>query len=185
MTEKGFYDRLVNTKWPTNPPTPSDQEAITGAKRLYRKAMGKPWQGKIKIVRGNRYTWFRFQGSERVMCVNPNQTTGYGGWPGIVHGLSHYCHRRLNPKDRPHSNRQAYLERDLTNYVLEKGFLEGKLKSKAQPKKKIDPVQSKYSKMLERKNNWDKKLARAENAIKKVQREIREYEKRHGNRVSV
>jgi hypothetical protein len=178
MTEKGLYDRLVNDKWPRLQPIPTDQEAITGAKRLYRKAMGRPWPGKVKIVRGNRHTWIR----GGVLCVNPNQY-GHNGWPDIVHGISHYCHRRLNPQDRDHSDKQAYLERDLTDYVLEKGFLEGKLKSKAAPKKKTDPVQTRYLKMIERKKNWEKKSARAKNALQKVKTEIRQYERRHGTRV--
>ena len=188
MTEKGLYNRLVNDKWPRSQPIPTDQEAITGAKRLYRKAMGKPWPGKVKIVRGNQHTWIRFRGYashgfDRVLLVNPNQSTGSGGWRSIVHGISHYCHHRLNPGDRDHSNKQAYLERDLTDYVLEKGFLEGKLKSKATPKKKTDPVQTRYLKMIERKKNWEKKLTRAEKALQKVKTEIRQYEGRHGTRV--
>jgi len=179
MTKKGLYDKLVNDKWPRAYPIPTDQEAITGAKRLYRKAMGRPWPGKVKIVRGNRHTWSRGW----VLCVNPNQSNGFGGWRSIVHGISHYCHRRLNPRDKDHSSKQAYLERDLTDYVLEKGFLEGKLKSKATPKKKTDPVQTRYLKMIERKKNWEKKSARAEKALQKVKTEIRQYEGRHGTRV--
>ena len=184
MTEKGLYNRLVNDKWPRSYPMPTDQEAITGAKRLYRKAMGRPWPGKVKIVRGNRHTWIRFHGFVHVLLVNPNQSNGFGGWRSIVHGISHYCHRRLNPRDKDHSDKQAYLEHDLTDYVLENGFLEGKLKSKATPKKKTDPVQTRYLKMIERKKNWEKKLTRAQNALKKVKTEMRQYEKRHGTRVS-
>ena len=181
MPEKGLYDRLVNSKWPSPLPVPTDQEAMTGAKRLYRKAMGRPWKGKIKIVSGNRYTWFR----NRTLCVNPNQTSwGQGSWRGIVHGLSHYCHQRLHPGDRPHSDRQARLERDLTDYVLENGFLEGKLKSKALPKQKVDPVPVRYKRMVARQKNWETKLSRAKNALHKVKKEMREYERRHGDRAT-
>ena len=180
MPEKGLYERLVNNKWPSNAPVPTDQEALTGAKRLYKKAMGRPWRGKILIVRGNRHTWIKYS----TFSVNPNRSNGYGGWKGIVHGISHYCHRRLHPGDRPHSNKQAMLERDLTDYVLEKGFLEGKLKSKALPKEKADPVPVRYNRMVSRRAAWEKKLARAENALQKVRREIRDYERRHGDRAT-
>jgi len=182
MIEKGLYDRLVNNKWPSNAPRPTDQEALSGAKRLYRKAMGKPWKGKMILVRGNRHTWIR--GLEGRFEVNPNRSRGYGGWKGIVHGISHYCHRRLHPGDRPHSNRQARLERDLTDYVLEKGFLEGKLKSKALPKEKVDLIPVRYKRMVARQAAWQKKVSRAKNALQKVKKEMREYERRHGDRAT-
>lgn len=62
MTAKQYIS--VNGKWPegTNDGRtliPTDQEALSAAKRLYRRAMGKPFTGKFELTTGNRYTWIR------------------------------------------------------------------------------------------------------------------------------
>ena len=174
-----FYNRLVNAKWPSPLPVPSDQEAITGAKRLYRKAMGRPWKGEVKVTSGNRHTWIR----GGIMFVNPD------GWPaswrGIIHGIAHWCHRRLHPRDSDHSNRQAYLERDLTDYALANGFLSGALKSKAKPKVQKDDLVARHERLMKRETGWETKLKRAQNALKKIQKERRAYERRHKDRIFV
>ena len=174
-----FYNRIVNTKWPSPLPVPSDQEAITGAKRLYRKAMGRPWKGEVKVTSGNRHTWIR----GRTMYVNPD------GWPsswrGSVHGIAHWCHYQLNPRDSNHSDKQAYLERDLTDYALASGFLTGALKSKAKPKGKKDSVVERHERLMNRETSWETKLTRAQNALKKVQKERRAYERRHKDRIFI
>jgi hypothetical protein len=176
-SKRDLYDRLINNKWPSPLPVPSDQEAITGAKRLYRKAMSRPWKGEVKVTSGNRHTWIR----GRTMYVNPD------GWPsswrGIVHGIAHWCHYRLNPRDSNHSDKQARLERDLTNYVLANGFLTGALKSKARPKAQAGIVFVRYQRLLEREKSWRAKLSRAQSALAKVQREKQEYQRRHGSRL--
>jgi hypothetical protein len=179
--EKGLWDRLVNSKWPNDTTIPTEQEAISGAKRLYRKAMSQPWRGSVKITSGNRYT--RIRG--RVLFVNPNQKDGTerGSWEKIVHSISHYAHRRLNPNDAPHSSRQAYIERDLTDYVLTQGWLDGKLKRHEKPKEDKDVVSIRYQRILAREASWEKKLNRAKNALVKVRKESRAYQNRHGERV--
>lgn len=174
-----LWDRLVNSKWPPGIATPSDAEAITGAKRLYRKAMGKPWRGPVTITSGNRHTWIR----RGVLYVNPNYTWR-PGWPGIVHAIAHYAHARKHPGDRPHSARQAYIERDLTDYALANGFLEGRLNRPKRQASKPDPVVSRYQRILARQSKWQTKLKRAENALAKVRKERRDYERRHGGRLA-
>ncbi len=178
MAEKGLWDRLVNSKWPTDRNlVPTDAEAIKGVKRLYRKAMGRPWRGKVEVTSGNRHTWIR----RGVLYVNPNRRRG---WPGIVHSISHWAHMKKNPNDRPHSDRQAYIERDLVDYVLASGWIEGALKPQPRkPKEKVDIVKVRYQRILEREARWKAKLSRAENAWFKANKERREYERRHGDRV--
>jgi len=177
-SKRELYNRLVNNKWPRSIPVPSDQEAITGAKRLFRKAMGRAWRGKVKITSGKRYTWIR----GNTFYVNPNDRRNRS-WPGIVHDISHWAHYRKNPNDRPHSEKQLYIERDLTDYVLANGFLTGALKSKPRPKAEKDIVAIRHQRLVEREKSWQAKLKRAQNALKKVQRTKREYERRHNNRL--
>jgi len=179
MPEAELWDRLVNSKWPADKNLiPTDQEAIRGAKRLYKKAMGRPWKGEVKITSGNRHTWIR----RRVMFVNPNYRW-HRGWPGIVHDLSHWAHHKKNPNDRPHSSKQAYIERDLVDYLLAQGWLDGALKPKPS-KPKPDIVVLRYQRILDREARWKSKLSRAENALTKATKERRDYERRHGERLT-
>ena len=104
---------------------PNKEEAIRFAKRIYRKGMGKPWKGKVKITSGNRYTWIR----RGILVVNPDHGY-YGGWRDILHEISHYIHWHKNPGKQPHDASQFRLERDLTEYAIKSGICEGKLKSK-------------------------------------------------------
>lgn len=166
----------VNGKWPegTNDGrdiVPSEQEAISGAKRLYRKAFGKPFRGKVKTTSGRNYTYVR----RHVLYVNPNQKSwaGNGGWHEIVHGLSHYAARSI--WNEAHGARHAFIERELIEYVVAHGFLEGKLRSKAKPKpeKKIE----KHAALLTKIQRWESKLKRAQNALKKLNRTLVRYEK--------
>ena len=182
-----LWNRVVNSKWPSNMPVPTDQEALSGARRLYKKATGKRWTGKVKITRGNRHTWIRWDGdvdgSRRnqvdTLFVNPNK---FGrGWREIVHSIAHLAHHELNYNDRPHTHKQLYIERDLTDFVLASGWLNGKLKAPA--KAKPDVIAIRYNRMLARKINWTKKLKRAQNAVRKIDKEIKDYERRHADRV--
>jgi len=177
--EKNMWDRLVNSKWPKGAPIPTEKEAITGAKRLYRKAVGRPWLGPVKIVTGNRYTWVR----HGTLCVNPNRKNSrLSGWPEIAHMISHYAHQRLNPKDRPHSDKQAYIERDLTDYVLASGFLEGRLVRPAKPKPPKDELAEKADNIERRLKAWETKEKRAKTALRKLRVQKRYYDKKLAER---
>src|SRR4051812_46509336 len=143
----------VNGKWPESTRegrdlVPTEQEAITGAKRLYRKAMGKAFKGKVKATSGRRYTWIR----SGVMYVKPNMD-GKGGWHEIVHGLSHYAARRL--WGEAHGARHAFIERELVEYVMTHGFLEGKLKRETKPKPPVKELR--YTSIITRIKKWETK----------------------------
>jgi len=184
MTETGwqFYNRIVNSKWPDEYGRPTDAEAITAARRLYRRGMGRVWRGPVKIVRGNRVTWVNWvadKGQTRrrdTLCVNPDMRGG--GWKEIVHSMSHYCHRRLNPKDRPHSQRQASLEADFTDYLLKSGWLDGKLKRPSKPKPPRDIVAERAARIEKRIAAWTAKQKRATNALKTLRVKRRYYERK-------
>lgn len=149
----------------------SDQECMALAKRLYRKAFGKPFKGKIKITSGRNYTYVR----SHVLYVNPNQTTwqGNGGLHEIVHGISHLAARRL--WNEAHGPNHATIERDLIDYVINNGFHLGKLKSKAKPKpdrktKRVESIATRIKK-------WEAKRKRAETALRKLNRAKKRYDR--------
>lgn len=167
----------VNGAWPEGTregrdlkPTP--QEALSGARRLYRKAFGKPFKGTMRLTSGNRYTYIR----RGVFYVNPDQDGG--GWHEIVHGISHYASSRLHPNAPGHGAQHAFIERELIAYVVEQGWLEGKLKREAKPEE--DPIAERHARVLARIAAWESKQRRAETALRKLARQRRYYETRVG-----
>jgi len=168
--------KAVHEAWPDDMPVPTGPEAIKGAKRLYKRAMGRPWRGPVKITSGRRHTWIRWS----VFSVNPDERrwNGRGGWPEIVHSISHYAHSRLNPKLKPHDDKQAYIERDLAEYVVKSGWLNGKLKSKAKPKSNIPIVVKRYANAKKMLATHQKKLKREQKLVAKWQAKCRYYERK-------
>mgnify|MGYP003660135689 CR=1 FL=1 len=174
------YNRCVNDKWTAAfaeegaSKNPSEQEAIAAVKRLYRKAMGRKLTMPIKITSGNRYTWPR----RGVYYVNPTGNYIWAGWKHLVHDVSHYCHRRLHRQARPHSNSQLTIERVLTDYVIDNGWLHGKLKTQAKPKPPVDKVARRAVQVDANITRWEIKLKRAQAALKKYKVKQRYYQKK-------
>jgi hypothetical protein len=172
----------VNDKFAGSQPVLSGEASVKAAKLLYRRAMGKPFKGAVKLTSGNRRTWIR----HGVLSVNPDERglDGSKGLREIIHSLAHYAHRRKHPNDAPHSARQAYIERDLVDYAIRSGWLEGKLEPKPKPPaEKPDKVRQRYAAMVKRRDKWAAELDRAKRLHAKAAKECREYERRHGDRV--
>lgn len=129
----------------------------------------------VRETSGNRYTWIE---SKR-LSINTA-----AGWPNIVHLMGHWLayHKGI---DKPHCAEHAVIELRFTKFILDGGFVEQSREAIAKPKikRQRDVVQDRYAAMLKRKANWSAKLKRAENAHKKVLKEIRDYERRHGDRL--
>jgi hypothetical protein len=184
------YNKYVNSEWEKvyseigqeRLPTPSDQEAITGCKRLYRKFMGHSWKGKIKIVSGNKYTRVRrMEGTHGVMYINPNRKSRYGmlpfdgGWEQLVHTLSHHIGYRKF--DEGHGTKQLWLEAKMTRYVLKNKFYLGTLKSKPRKIPIVKDADVEKLENIEKKlARWTTKLKRANTAIKKLNKKKKYYE---------
>ena len=184
------YNKYINSEWKkiyseTGQKElfiPSDQEAITGCKRLFRKFMGHSFKGEIKIISGNKYT--RISGA--VMYINPNRKSRYGwhlgfsgGWEQIVHTLSHHIgHRKF---DEGHGTKQLWLEAKMTRYVLKNKFYLGTLKSKPRKIPVVKDVDVVKLENIEKKlARWTTKLKRANTAIKKLNKKKKYYEKKGG-----
>lgn len=171
----------VNGAWPDGTregrdlkPTP--KEALSGARRLYRIAFGRPFRGRMKLTSGRRYTYIR----NGVFYVNPDQATFDelgGGWHEIVHGISHFASARLYPKAGGHGPQHAFIERELIKAVTTKGWLEGKLKRPDKPKAEVDTKAVRRQRVLERMDAWERKRKRAETALRKLRRQQAYYER--------
>lgn len=180
--DKDLWNRLVNERFGNDRPILSPAESLRAAKKLYRHAMGKSFPGKVKLVSGNRRTWVR----SGVLVVNPDERSNGSqrGLREMIHAISHYCHRRLHPMDAPHSPRQARLEGRLVRFALRKGFTEGALKRELPtPKEKPSRVQQRYARMVNRRDKWAKEAERAKRLHAKAQKEVREYERRHRDKL--
>tara|TARA_R110000764_G_scaffold160322_1_gene247847 strand:+ start:248 stop:715 length:468 start_codon:yes stop_codon:yes gene_type:complete len=106
----------------------SDQELISAFRKLYLKAMKKGWKKKILMTSGNRHTWYNY--SKCAYMINPKKNRGYKGLKELTHSVSHWCHYRKHPNDKPHSDNQFWLELMLTNYAYEKKWHLGTLKKR-------------------------------------------------------
>lgn len=167
MADRQFYETYVEPKWPKVLPAMTDAEAIGAAKRLYRFAFKTACPFPIKIVRGRNHSYIR----NRVLRVNPSK-----GWDEVVHVLGHSFYRRMYPQRKPHSGQHGSFERSLIQYVIDSGWLEGKLKSKAVVKSKPAKPDRRYAAVLAGIARWESKLKRAENALKKLNRKRKYYE---------
>lgn len=193
MTRKGtvrdrdLWDRFVNNRFDGAQPVLSPEESIAAARKLYRHAFGKAFPGRVELTTGNRYTWVR----RGVLYVNPDKREGHTrGLRSIIHDLSHFAHSRLNPRDAPHSKRQARLEQRLAKFALARNWHEGGLrkpepaaKPEPEPKAKVDPVVARYRRMVSRRDRWARELERAKRLYAKAESEVRTYERRHGERL--
>jgi hypothetical protein len=167
MASDGDYGQ-VNAAWANEPhhTSPSGEEALRCAKRLYSRWLKRAYRGKWKLTSGNRNTYPRYG----TFYVNPCS------WSNIVHGLSHCVHRRLNPGVDSHDASHAAIEHDMIEYVKASGWLEGKLKPKVTAK--ADPVRARHEAVLHRIEKWEAKERRAKNALKKLRRQRAYYEAR-------
>lgn len=169
-TIREYYEMYVNPLWPKPLPKLTAIEAERAAKRLYRHIFKKAWTGPVTVTSGRNYSYIR----SGVLRVNPDK-----GWAELVHTLSHSYAYRKDRTIKPHSYQHARLERDMVQYVIDQGWLDGKLKSveKAKP----TAQQLRYQRTLDSIKRWESKLKRAENALKKLRPKQKYYERALGN----
>jgi hypothetical protein len=167
----------VNGAWPEGDlPELTAQEAVSAARRLYRFIMKRPFRGEVVATTGNRFTW-TYRGQLR---VNPKRTRAlHPGWHDMVHLLSHLCHRKLHPGHKPHDKRgtHAWIERQMIEHVVNSGWLEGKLKRPEKTKVEIDLQDKRQRQVLAGIARWEAKQRRVKNALKKLYRRQKYYER--------
>jgi len=156
--------QALNAEWPAVVPPLSYEEAVRATKKLLRAELKiKPQE--FKRTSGRRYTWRR----HGVWYINPSR-----GWLDLVHVLSHYVFMRTHTRLRPHHWKHANVEARMIRTVLQRGWLDGKLKPSVKPEK--TPV-DRLERLKGRLVRWEAKKRRAENAIRKLTRSIRAIER--------
>ncbi len=162
LPKREWY-RRVNETWPETVPELTEIEAVRAAKKLYRFATRRTFFGKIDVASGNR----RNYGNAFEMRINPSR-----GWKNMVHELSHELYFG------PHGGEHARGERRMIREVLTRSWLNGALKDKPKPEKPaVPPRERKYQSIVKRLESWQRKQRRAENACKKLARQMKRMER--------
>ena len=157
------------------------REEADRANRLLCKHFGRKSLGPVTMLADV------YPGRTRVCWLSPKPTHGsnhFKGWGRLIHDISHRIFRRRHPHFRPHDGGHATLEREIAQYVVTRGWLEGKLKSRAAPLKKLS-ADERRALLLQRTQanlaRWQAKSRRAENAIKKLKRKAAALVRRRVN----
>ncbi len=163
------FDRIVESIW-REQSTPEQRRNVhpnlakNFIRAMYRQVMKKPFPYKIRIGSGNRRTWCRWG----VFTVNPDQ-----GWHDINHDMGHWLERQLTGD--AHSNQQLRFERDGALLICRR-FLRDEPYEK--PKKSTRDLQAERAARVDANiKRWETKLKRANNALKKLRKKKRYYDK--------
>jgi hypothetical protein len=158
------YD-AVNAAWPADLPVITIKDAGKMARRLWdafassEGAEGaKPYSYHVP-----RRCW----GS-----TAQTRNSLRAGWRRMVHDVSHVMHSKVNRLRKDHGSIHADLELRLVQHVISKGWLTPK-----QDKPKANPRQLRYARTLAGIERWKRKLRRAQNALDKLVKQRRYYEK--------
>lgn len=165
----------VNRQWPETVPALDPEEAVAAAKRLYRFAMKRAWRGKWKTATGNRLTWPR-SGTFYVNPARRNVLDTESGWRDVVHLMSHWCHHQLHPNAPSHGSLHRTLEKDMIEYVIKSGWLDGRLKPRVTPA--VSKIDVRHKNVLAGIERWSTKLKRAQTALRKLNKQRKYYERR-------
>jgi hypothetical protein len=161
--------------WPQDIPALTEAEASRAARRLWRFSLGTTFTGTVKVTSGRRYNRIGWDGNTRCIFVNPER-----GWKHFVHELSHWFDHLANGRST-HSKHHARFEAKLVREVIQRGWLDGKLRDAV----KVIPIadaklldkRRKLEALRARTARWQTKLKRAENALAKLAKEERRCER--------
>jgi hypothetical protein len=162
-------------------PIPTEKEAIAGVKRLIRVAHKHAREEGVMFgLRKYRYkiTTGRRRTSQRsgTWYINCNEW-GLGGWGEIVHSVSHWAQRKYWPNENPHGPRHVFIEKLLTDYAI-RNFLDGQLKRPERIKQPVDVKSVRAARVAKRIKKWEAVLRRATNALRKLRKQERYYDRR-------
>lgn len=161
----------------TRPPI-SRIEAERAARRIYRH-FGAVAHGGPSMTHPAR-----LDGEVRRCWTTPRINDGLDkGWPRLVHDISHRIFAARHPNFRPHAGGHALLEREISDYVIQQGWLSGTLKPPA-PRKAT--AEERRAKRLSQTDaaiaRWDSKRRRADTALRKLRRRHRALLRRQAKR---
>jgi hypothetical protein len=130
---------------------------------FWRQEMGGKFPWRLRVGSGNRRTWL----ADFVFTVNPDQ-----GWHDINHDMSHFIERRKH--GGAHTDYHVRLEGAGARLIVRR-FLRDE--PYVDPKKGRDRVADRAVRVDAGIKRWDAKLKRAVNALKKLKKQQRYYDK--------
>jgi len=175
----------VNRMFPKQLPILEKDEAERAYKKLITKfgtkqilpKYSKVWITEKMKVRKTRKRFTKVLKTRVRKCwlsLNGDTNTLYKGWRRLVHDVSHYVHDFRFPNSSNHDLAQAVIEKEMVNYVINQGWLEGKLKTKLKLKPTKDEKQNAKIISLEKLiKSWETKEKRAKTYIKKYKTKLR------------
>lgn len=161
-------------------PLPCDfKTAKKYCRKIWREQLGRRLPYEIKETHGNRYTWVR----RGTLYINVDR--GWDGTDGINHLFSHWIGHRKG-FSRPHCAEHACLEWRGMNMIKDLFIEQSRqaLATPVKPKPTVDIIKKRYDRLLARQKSWAKKAKASEKNLKKINSEIKIYEKRHGERLA-
>ena len=172
---RGTYGK-VNRQFPKELPYITREEAFKAYKLLMSKF------GKKKVRNLSNTKWItkkliarRTRPRRCWIALTGDSSSLWKGWRRLVHDVSHRIYDFQNPNaSRNHSQRQAEIELEIGQYVMDKGWLEGKLKPKAKPILTKDEKISNLKKLLSR---WETKQKTTHTYIKKYKTKLKRLSK--------
>ena len=176
----------VNRMWPEKLPILEKDEAERAYKRLIAKFGKKKvwseysnkWITKKKIVRQTRKrgtkTW-KTRVRKCWLSLNGDTNSLSKGWRRLVHDVSHYVYYfRFPNNSQDHNIAQAKIEQEMAQFVIDSGWLDGKLKSKPKPKPTKDEKQTAKTKnLIKLIRSWERKETTAKTYIKKYRLKLK------------
>lgn len=165
---KREWYRRVNAEWPAKLPDLTPDEAFRAARRLYRFVTGKTWAGPVKLTNGNRANDIR----RGVMFVSVTPRYDRHPWDNLVHEFSHRLAGHAGV-DASHGSEHARLERRMVKEVVDRGWLDGALKTEASPKptreeRISDERATRLARIDVRIQGWERRAKRAATALRKL-----------------
>lgn len=169
------YDAVREALPEVLPPLTS-HEASRAVKRLWKHFAKRDHSGRVRRCwistrptnrRGKRQRIL----NDQVFYVGPMR-----GWARLIHDVSHGIFARTYPDRRPHDPLHSHYETEVAKYVVEKGWLEGKLRPRPPKNRepKAKPTSADKLAAVEASiKRWQTKAKRAATALKKLERRRR------------
>ena len=166
----------VNRMWPDNLPYLESDEALRAYKRLLNKfgKMETYFKFREKFVKRKLHAG-RKKPRRCWICLSGNSNTLSKGWRRLINDDSHMIYDWRFPKSsRDHNIAQAKIEQEMAQYVIDSGWLDGKLKSKPKAKPTKDEIQDKKIKnLIKLIRSWERKETTAKTYIKKYRLKLK------------
>jgi hypothetical protein len=176
----------VNRMWPDELPILEKIEAERAYKKLINKFGSKKvwseysnkWITEKKSVRRTRKrgtkTW-KIRVRKCWLSLNGDTNSLSKGWRRLVHDVSHYVYYfRFPNNSQDHNIAQAKIEHEMAQFVINSGWLEGKLKPIIKQTLTKDEKKSKkllnFEKLLKK---WESKMNLANTKVKIYKRRIK------------